>query len=140
MNKRLRKSERLRKRKEIQDIIRQRPLGGDLFLIHLKESYFPYSRMAVLVRRKVGSAVVRNKVKRRVREVFRRAKGQFQTSVEMVIRPKPPVREATFKEIVEDLATIFYRQGIIRNKDEMITWVLDNETNTPNRDGTGAPQ
>lgn len=140
MNKRLKKNERLRKRKEIQDIIRQRPLSGELFLIHLKRSCFPFSRMAVLVRRKVGCAVVRNKVKRRVREVFRRVKGQFQTSVEMVIRPKSPVREATFKEITEDLATLFYRQGLIRNKAELLAWVLDNEANTPNRDGTGAPQ
>ena len=45
-------------------------------------------RLGLAVSRKVGNAVVRNRWKRRIRESFRRQRGDFSIGLDIVVRPK----------------------------------------------------
>lgn len=47
------------------------------------------SRIGITVGRKVGSAVVRNRFKRRLREWFRTARHEFPTDVDLVVIARP---------------------------------------------------
>jgi len=51
----------------------------------------PYSRLAVVVSKKVGNAVERNKVKRWTREVFRRNKGVLARPTDVLFLARPGV-------------------------------------------------
>lgn len=49
----------------------------------------PASRLGITVSKRVGNAVVRNRVKRRVREWFRRRRAQLGTATDLVVIGRP---------------------------------------------------
>ncbi|MCK7489713.1 MAG: ribonuclease P protein component [Anaerotruncus sp.] len=53
-----------------------------------------YSRLAVVASRKVGPAVVRNRVKRRFRELFRRNKELLREPLDLIVITRPESGEA----------------------------------------------
>ncbi|MBN2328325.1 MAG: ribonuclease P protein component [Candidatus Omnitrophica bacterium] len=113
MDTRLRKVERLRKREEIRSVLRQRGLEGKYCFLHVRSNRFPYSRLGVVVSRAVGNAVVRNKTKRWLREIFRRSKSQLSRTVDLVIRAKGVVREAAYNELADEIHRLMKRQNLL---------------------------
>lgn len=56
-------------------------------------------RLGVTVSRKVGRAVVRNRVKRRVREWFREARGGMRPGIDLVVIGRRPAAGRTAREL-----------------------------------------
>ena len=48
----------------------------------------PHARLGLSVSSAVGNSVVRNRWKRRIREAFRKSKGELPPGLDMVVRPK----------------------------------------------------
>jgi ribonuclease P protein component len=73
---RFRRADRLRNRRDYQRVSRRgRRVAGPYFVLLAAPGGSDRTRLGVTVSRKVGNAVERNYVKRRVREWFRRARG-----------------------------------------------------------------
>lgn len=73
MNESLPKAARVRKRREYLELQKGRRIVSAHFVFFLlKRSEEARSRLGLIVSRKVGNAVARNRVKRRSRELFRR--------------------------------------------------------------------
>ncbi len=97
----------MRRKKEIERVFREgKRLEGRWFRFILlpKEEEIP--RILVVVGRKVGKAVVRNRIKRAVREGFRKHKDLF-GGLDLVVIAKPPV--GTIEEPGE-IERIFLRE------------------------------
>ncbi len=94
--------ERIRKKKDFLFIYRKgnRYNGKYFSLIYLPSS-LTFSRVGVVASKKIGSAVTRNKVKRWMRELFRRNKGLFAHPVDLLIVARPEMREVTWPELRE---------------------------------------
>jgi ribonuclease P protein component len=69
----------------------------------------PPPRLGVTVTRKVGSAVKRNRIRRWVREAFRRARTGFAAGVEMVWVAKQTAAAGCYAEVVADMNTMLER-------------------------------
>ncbi len=67
------------------------------------------------VSKKVGGAVVRNKVKRRLRECFRPYLGDVKNGL-YVIEARPSASEATFQSLQKDVRYLLKKQGAIQSE------------------------
>lgn len=64
------------------------------------------SRFGASVKRALGTAVVRNRIRRRIREIVRLHRGELPAGWDVVIHPRAPVAEAEFRELSEELVAL----------------------------------
>lgn len=97
---------RLRRRSEFQRCYRLgRKRHGSLASLHFLPSSESDLRLGVTATRKVGNAVARHRVKRRVREIFRRWPGRSGlAAADVVVHLKPEAAAASFAELAGELS------------------------------------
>jgi ribonuclease P protein component len=79
----------LRSRAEFQQVMRNRRSVADAVLIvYGLRNELGYSRLGLAVSKKVGGAVVRNKWKRLIREVFRQERARLPVGLDFVVLPR----------------------------------------------------
>ena len=65
------------------------------------------------VSRKVGKAVVRNKVRRRFREIFRLARPGFSSPCDIVVVARPEAAKASFEDLRHHMLRAITRLGAL---------------------------
>src|SRR5918999_3407007 len=76
---------------------------GRLFSVHAFPNEHGTPRLGLSVSRKVGNAVTRNAVRRRLREVFYSCISEM-SNLDLVVSARPAAAEATFEELREELS------------------------------------
>lgn len=71
------------------------------------------ARLGVITSRRVGGAVQRNRMRRRVRELFRAGKPQFSSNFWIVVVAKKGSAEAGFSELREEWLRLLRRLSIL---------------------------
>ena len=69
------------------------------------------ARLGLTVPRKIGGAVVRNRIKRRLREAFRHRSAEFGPQWDIVINPRRAALMAPFPEIERALRKVIEKCG-----------------------------
>lgn len=88
-DRRFRREDRLRSGRDYQRVYRRRAAVSDTtLLVHACENELGHPRLGLSVSRKAGNAVVRNRWKRIVREVFRLHRPQLPSGVDLVVSPR----------------------------------------------------
>lgn len=103
VDQRLPRSRRIRKRSEFLRLQRGSGRAGRAFVVITAASSRGRSRLGITASRKVGGAVVRNRVKRRVREVFRRHQQRLQPPRDVVVIVRPSAAGASYAELEREL-------------------------------------
>jgi ribonuclease P protein component len=73
------------------------------FTVFLKANELPHSRFGFSIKRALGGAVVRNRMRRRIREVIRLHRQEISAGWDFVIHPKANVQSAAFVALESDL-------------------------------------
>jgi len=99
---------RLRKRWEFNTVYRMGcKINTPHFLLLILNNDGPQSRLGVTVSRKVGNAVVRNKVKRVIREFFRCNRPRFKKSIDVSVIAKRGAGHVSTRDIWHELELMF---------------------------------
>ena len=78
------------------------------FLLYLDvDSRRPYRRLGVTVRKKIGHAVIRNRCKRIVREVFRRNKDVFPQGADVVVVIRQAMVGKRYDDVRQEICNMF---------------------------------
>lgn len=101
---------RLLNRNDFRHVFRggRRCRSSHLHLVLLENS-LGYSRIGLAVSRKVGGSVVRNLIKRRLRELFRRNRELLKKGTDVVVIPQPGVDGLTFQQLADDFLGLLSR-------------------------------
>jgi len=105
------KEEKIRLRADFLRIIRE---GTRFHTPHFWVAFCPngltYRRLGITVGKRVGSAVIRNRLKRRIREFFRQNKGCFPEATDWVVTAKEGAGRLDFWKVADEL------QGILKER------------------------
>ncbi len=106
------KAERLRKRREFLGVYeRGDKIQSKYFVLYMLENGRAHHRLGITASRKIGRAVVRNRIKRRLREIFRTNKQAIFPHCDLVVNAKRAAARAHNQQIQEDIL-----KGILRWK------------------------
>ena len=100
------RDDRLRKRREFEECYASgvRVSGKHIQVFVLADLGVP-ARTRLGISRRVGVAVQRNRVRRRIREIFRRTRSLFgDNRLRVVVNARPSAASASFQELSEDYA------------------------------------
>ncbi|WP_407691031.1 ribonuclease P protein component [Rubrobacter marinus] len=77
---------------------------GRLFSVHALPNGFGEPRLGLSVSKKVGSAVTRNGVRRRLKEIFRSSRDGLPGDLDLVVSARPAAAEASFQELDDEFS------------------------------------
>jgi ribonuclease P protein component len=114
----LSRGDRLRKRREFEECYASGVRASGRFIqVFLSSGETPRGgngtcRLGISVPRRVGNAVARNRVRRRLREIFRRERAAVPApALALVVHARPSSAEASFSEIRADYLETVARAG-----------------------------
>jgi ribonuclease P protein component len=86
---RLRREYRIRSRLDFRQVYLQRcRVADDLVVVSGRATDLPFARLGLAVPRSFGTAVVRNRWKRLIREAFRLTRTRMPAGVDLVVSPR----------------------------------------------------
>ncbi len=101
------RSSRVCKAGEFKSLFTGKRVSGSMFIIHYKH-LGNNGKAGIIVSKKVSkSAVERNKLKRRLREIYRRNRLVLPENISVIIRSMPKAAGADFNEIKREVLSLF---------------------------------
>jgi ribonuclease P protein component len=101
--------------KRFQEIRRQgRSYANHLLVLCALPNDLPYSRFGFTVNSRIGNAVQRNRIKRRLREIMRLQQDTLQFGWDIILIARQPIRSADYHEMETACARLLRRAQLFR--------------------------
>lgn len=108
-------SQSLKKNHEFRRIYARGKSAANTFLVlYYRKNKLGINRVGITVGGKVGGAVVRNLVRRRIRESYRLNEFQFTVGYDIIIVARVRAAEATYAQINQALLNLGRTLGLLR--------------------------
>lgn len=113
------KEERIKKNSHFRYIYnRGRSLSNDILVMYIFRNGKNTNRVGISVSKKIGKSVVRNRIKRLIKESFRRNKHMFKTGYDIIFIARKKAAEANYLEIEESIKFLVKKGGLIKEGDK----------------------
>lgn len=109
---------RLRKNNQFQVVFRKgKSKANRQFVVYyVSQPHHKTFRFGLSVSKRVGNAVVRNRIKRRVREVMREFEPRLDAQKDYVIIARKPTADMSYKEMKKSLQHVLKLSRVLDNK------------------------
>jgi ribonuclease P protein component len=85
-----------------------------VLLVRYRRNDVGRTRFGISTGKRVGSAVVRNQIRRRLRTILRRLDGQMEEGWDILLVARPPAALATQQELEQAVRRLFGSAGLIK--------------------------
>ena len=86
---------------------------GKTFILYVVRDEGTGRKLGIAVTRKVGNAVVRNRLKRYLREIYRHHRPQMGTGFRLVLVARPYAAQASFAQCEQAVARLFEQGDVL---------------------------
>jgi ribonuclease P protein component len=109
----MRRKYRLRRNNDFQQVRQYGKFNASpLMVLAFLRNELDHSRFGFVVSKRLGKAVQRNKIKRRMREATRLRIPQIKPGFDLVLIARQPIREANYTEIEQSLQHLLKKSGL----------------------------
>ncbi|WP_082231962.1 ribonuclease P protein component [Halobacillus massiliensis] len=114
----MKKTYRIKKNEEFQQVFQHGEsfANRQLVLYYLKKKDQPHFRIGLSVSKKIGNAVMRNQIKRYLRQAFHELETQIKPDYDFVIIARKPTHKMGFHEIKSSLTHVLYKSRLLDKK------------------------
>ncbi|MCK4781867.1 ribonuclease P protein component [Candidatus Parcubacteria bacterium] len=111
----LSKENRLRNKKDFDRIFKKgKGFKQDFLFLKLIKNNLETNRFGFIVSQKISKkAVIRNKIKRRLRESIKAKSGEMRVGYDVVLLPDTDIKEKSFEEINENVNRVLIKAKIL---------------------------
>ncbi|WP_186576861.1 ribonuclease P protein component [Aquibacillus kalidii] len=112
----MKKAYRLKKNEEFQLVFKQGKsfANRQLVLYFLKKDNQSHYRVGLSVSKKIGNAVVRNQVKRYLRQAFLELDERIANCYDFIIIARKPAKDMGFEEVKKSLVHVLSKSKLLR--------------------------
>ena len=90
--------------------------GNHLLVMYVRPNRLGVNRVGVTVSKKLGKAVVRNRVRRRLREIYRLSESRFLPGWDIVVVARGRAVDADFQDLTRAYLSLARKSGILREE------------------------
>ena len=90
--------------------------SGRCLVVYCRKNGLPYNRLGLTAGTKLGHAVVRNRIRRRIREAYRLSEERYVLGYDIVVVARHRAADADYQEIAQCLAKQMEKLGLIRKE------------------------
>ncbi len=90
--------------------------GNHLLVMYARPNRTQGNRIGVTVSKKLGKAVVRNRVRRRLREVYRLSESRFLPGWDIVVVARSRAVDASFSDLTKAYLSLAQKSGLLREE------------------------
>ena len=107
-------SESLKKNYEFRRLYAKgKSAGGQLLVVYARRTHRRVNKLGITVSSKIGNAVVRNLIRRRLKEIYRLNEDKFSPGLELVVVARQKSREASYRELERDFLRTCTKLGLL---------------------------
>ncbi len=88
--------------------------ANGLLVLYARPNRLGINRIGITAGKKLGKAVVRNRVRRRLREVYRRNEDRFQSGWDIVVVARSRCITASFEKLTDSYLSLAEKAGILK--------------------------
>ena len=89
-------------------------MANKLLVIYISENKYGYNRIGFTVSKKIGKSVIRNRVKRLLRESYRLNEKKILPGYDIIFVARDTASKATYKEIEGAMLHLFKKMKLVK--------------------------
>ena len=106
---------RLKKNEDFRKVYqKKRSMANRLLIIYILKNKYGYNRVGFTVSKKVGKSVIRNRVKRLLRESYRLNEEKILQGYDIIFIARNTASKASYREIENAMMHLFKKMKLIR--------------------------